>query len=85
MQQKNSKISLIQILMIALSITLIQSKLIYMTDVANPGARYPINDVYDGKANPEMQGQLNSVGMRQQFLLGTYLRADYIDQVKLID
>lgn len=56
-----------------------------MTDVANPGARYPINDVYDGKANPEMQGQLNTVGMRQQYLLGTYLRADYVDQLQLID
>lgn len=55
-----------------------------MADVANPGARYPISDIYDGKANPEMQGQLNSVGMRQQYLLGSYLRADYIDREKLI-
>lgn len=31
-----------------------------------------------------MQGQLNSVGMRQQYLLGTYLRADYIDNAALI-
>jgi hypothetical protein len=60
------------------------SKMIYMADVANPGARYPISDIYDGKANPEMQGQLNSVGMRQQYLLGSYLRADYIDREKLI-
>lgn len=59
-------------------------KLIWLADIANPGARYPINDVYDGKENPEKQGQLNSVGMRQQFLLGTYLRADYIDREGLI-
>ena len=32
-----------------------------------------------------MRGQLNSVGMRQQYLLGTYLRADYIDELHLID
>lgn len=23
-------------------------KLVWMADVANPGARYPVNDVYDG-------------------------------------
>lgn len=55
-------------------------KMVWIADVANPGARYPINDVYDGNASVAMQGQLNSVGMRQQYLLGTYLRADYIDQ-----
>lgn len=54
-------------------------KIVWMGDIANPGARYPVNDIYDGKENPAMQGQLNSVGMRQQYLLGTYLRADYID------
>lgn len=54
--------------------------MVYLADIANPGARYPINDVYDGNSTPSMQGQLNSVGMRQQYLLGTYLRSDYIDQ-----
>lgn len=55
------------------------SKLLWLADVASPGARYPVNDLYDGKDNAARQGQLNTVGMRQQFLLGTYLRADYID------
>lgn len=31
-----------------------------------------------------MQGQLNTIGMRQQYLLGTYLRADYVDREELI-
>lgn len=60
------------------------AKLVWLGDVANPGARYPINDIYDGKENPAMQGQLNSIGMRQQYLLGTYLRADYIDNEQLL-
>ncbi len=60
------------------------AKLIWLADIAYPGARYPINDIYDGKDNPTMQGQLNTVGMRQQYLLGTYLRADYIDGLQLI-
>ena len=58
----------------------ILAKLVWIADIANPGARYPINDVYDGNANVSLQGQLNSVGMRQQYLLGTYLRSDYVDQ-----
>ena len=83
---KNSlRLSLILAVILVLLPTQTIQKLIYMADVANPGARYPVNDVYDGKANAEMQGQLNTVGMRQQFLLGTYLRADYIDQIQLID
>lgn len=31
-----------------------------------------------------MKGQLNPIGMRQQYLLGTYLRADYVDKERLI-
>lgn len=60
------------------------SKLIWLADIANPGARYPINDLYDAKDNLTLQGQLNTVGMRQQYLLGTYLRADYIDNAQLV-
>lgn len=55
-------------------------KLVYIADVANPGARYPISDIYDGKSYGQLQGQLNPIGMRQRYLLGTYLRADYVDK-----
>lgn len=60
------------------------STLLWIADVANPGARYPLNDLYDGNQTAALRGQLNSVGMRQQYLLGTYLRADYIDNLGLI-
>ena len=59
-------------------------KLLWIADVANPGAHYPLNDLYDGNATAAQRGQLNSVGMRQQYLLGTYLKADYIDKMGLI-
>lgn len=74
-----------RVLLIGFVLSLAVSKLIWMADIANPGARYPINDIYDGKDNPNMQGQLNSVGMRQQYLLGTYLRTDYIDGLQLVN
>ena len=56
------------------------NKLIYIVDIANPGARYPLNDLFDGNSTADQWGQLNSIGMRQQYLLGTYLRSDYIDK-----
>lgn len=61
-------------------VTVVSAKLIWLADIGNTGARYPVNDIYDGNENVAMQGQLNSVGMRQQYLLGTYLRADYVDR-----
>ena len=59
---------------IILLINIIYSKMIYLVDIGNPGARYPINDLYDGNTTSSQWGQLNSIGMRQQYLLGTYLR-----------
>lgn len=55
------------------------AEMTYLIDIGNPGARYPITDIYDASKVPDsLKGQLNSVGMRQQYLLGTYIRADYI-------
>ena len=30
--------------------------LIYLADLANPGARYPLNDLYDGNATSSFWG-----------------------------
>ena len=55
------------------------AEMTYLIDIGNPGARYPVSDIYDGSKVPNsLKGQLNTVGMRQQYLLGTYIRADYI-------
>jgi hypothetical protein len=61
------------------------SKIIWLGDIGVTGARYPIYDIYDGNASRSHLGEINSVGMRQQYLLGTYLRSDYIDGEQLID
>jgi hypothetical protein len=47
------------------------------------GARYPTSDFYDGKETKAFHGKLTSVGMRQQYLLGSYLKRDYIDKEQL--
>jgi hypothetical protein len=36
-------------LLILLIIFTVNTKLIWLADIANPGARYPISDIYDGK------------------------------------
>lgn len=68
------------LLLLSLISFLVSSKLVWLADMGNTGARYPINDMYDGNESVSLQGQLNSVGMRQQYLLGTYLRSDYINE-----
>jgi hypothetical protein len=32
------------------------NKIIWLGDIGNIGARYPINDIYDGNANHSFQG-----------------------------
>lgn len=70
----------IPILILFIALGLASSKMVYLIDIGNPGARYPMNDLYDGNTTTASWGQLNSIGMRQQYLLGTYLRADYISK-----
>ena len=41
--------------------------------------------MYDGNETKPLHGILTSVGMRQQYNLGSYLKQDYIDQLKLIN
>jgi hypothetical protein len=60
-------------------------KLTYLATVFRHGARYPVSDMFDGNATKEFHGKLTSVGMRQHYLLGTYMRADYIVGQKLIN
>jgi hypothetical protein len=64
---------------------LINPKLIYLTELFRHGARYPTTDIYDGKDTKPFHGKLTSIGMRQQYLLGSYLKRDYMDQGQLIN
>ncbi len=63
---------------------LCQSKLVYLAELFRHGARYPVTEIYDGKETRNMHGNLTSIGMRQHYLLGTYLRRDYVEQNQLI-
>jgi hypothetical protein len=60
-------------------IAIASSKLLYLAELFRHGARYPVSDIYDGKDTKPFHGQLTGVGMRQQFLLGSYLKRDYVD------
>lgn len=73
------------LLIILLLATLAHSKLVYVATVFRHGARYPLGDIFDGNQTKEFHGRLTSVGMRQQFLLGGYLKAEYIDKYNLIN
>lgn len=63
------------LLIIILLFTITNSKLAYVATVFRHGARYPVTDIYDGADTKKFHGQLTSVGMRQQFLLGGYLKS----------
>lgn len=60
-------------------------KLVYLTELFRHGARYPVSDIYDGKDTKPYHGQLTSIGMRQQYLLGSYLKRDYIDKEQVFN
>jgi hypothetical protein len=61
------------------------NKIVWLGDIGVTGARYPIYNIYDGNASNSHKGEINSIGMRQQYLLGTYMRSDYIDKEQLIN
>jgi hypothetical protein len=73
------------LIILGILFAIVNSKLAYVATVFRHGARYPLSDIYDGKATQEFHGKLTTVGMRQQFLLGGYLKAEYIDKAKLIN
>lgn len=70
-------------ILLAFLVLLAQTKLVYLAELFRHGARYPVSDIYDGKDTKAHHGQLTSIGMRQQYLLGSYLKRDYIDQAQL--
>jgi hypothetical protein len=54
------------------------AKLVYLLEIARHGAKYPEKNVTSIVDPPSLLGQLTGVGMRQQYLLGSYLYHDYV-------
>ena len=63
----------------------ISAKLVYMTELFRHGARYPVSSIFDGNATKNYHGQETTVGYRQQYLLGSYLRNDYISKMGFLN
>lgn len=76
---------MIRSLLLLALLAVISTKLIYLTELFRHGARYPVSDIYDGKETKAFHGLLTGVGMRQQYLLGSYLKRDYIDQIGFLN
>lgn len=72
---------LIKILVCLLLLASVTSKMVYMAEMFRHGARYPTGDIWDGKETKPFHGLLTGVGMRQHYLLGTYLNKDYLSQL----
>jgi hypothetical protein len=47
-------------------------------EITRHGAKYPNRNVTAIVDPPNLKGQLTGVGMRQQYLLGSYIYKDYI-------
>jgi hypothetical protein len=56
----------------------VNTKLLYVFSMIRHGAIYPKNNLYDGNETSQYKGQLTTIGMRQQFNLGSYLKQNYI-------
>lgn len=68
------------ICLIALLITT-KAKLYQVVSQFRHGARYALNNYYDGSFSAELHGELSAVGMRQHETLGKMLRRDYIEKL----
>lgn len=61
-----------------------ECKLIYLYSLIRHGAIYPVKQMYNAAEFSQVSGNLTVVGIRQLYNLGTYLRAMYIDDERLI-
>jgi acid phosphatase len=64
---------------------LAQEKLIFAVDIIRHGDRSPIHEIPKAPHKwPDGSGQLTALGMRQEFQLGSRMRAYYIEQEHLL-
>lgn len=75
---------IIALVLTTLLLTAIEAKLYQIVAVISPGARYPVNDLYDGGETRVKWGEITSVGLRQQESLGKLFRKEYVDTYGLL-
>jgi hypothetical protein len=75
---------LLRELLLLLLLAVAQNKLYQLVSLFRHGARYHINNLYDGNATREVWGELTAVGMRQHETLGNMLRKEYIDKLDFL-
>lgn len=54
-------------------------ELLSIVTLCRHGARYHLNDQYDGNSTYAMWGQLTGVGMREHYNLGQIYRKKYVE------
>ena len=64
-------------------LSFLKSELLMVAEFFRHGAREPVYEYYDYKSYAS-KGELTSVGMRQHYHLGLFLRHEYIDKLKFL-
>ena len=66
---------------LCLFLTQNQAKIYHVASVITPGARYHLNDLYDGSMTYSKWGELTPIGLRQQQNLGKSFKQEYKDTI----
>ena len=64
---------------------LTSSKLYQIIAMTASGARYHLNDLYDGKQTKNQWGQITSVGLKQQESLGKIIKKEYSQKIPFLN
>lgn len=72
-----------KIIYIFIILIVIQAKLQYVYSMIRDGASYSKYDSYNEKKTTDMKNYVTTVGMRQLYNLGSYVKQIYINEEKL--
>jgi hypothetical protein len=72
------------LLLFSLVLPLTHTKIYHVVSMISEGARYHINDLYDGVLTKDRWGELTPVGLRQQETLGKLFKKEYGDKAGLL-
>lgn len=64
-------------------VAICHSKLVFLIETFRHGAREPLTDYWNAKEF-KSKGELTPVGMRQHYILGSFLRKEYIEKLNFL-